>query len=287
MEKLQHIQNTRLHSPHKNRPFIYDARFMADGKPKPVIIFIHGFKGFKDWGHFNMLADFFAMNNFVYVKLNLSHNGTTPDKPTDFADLEAFGKNNFSIELDDLGTLIDHLEKGESEIPAGEMDFDRLSLIGHSRGGGLAMLKTAEDPRVKACVSWAGIHDLSRRWPQEFIEEWRQKGVQYIYNSRTDQQMPLYFQLAEDFTDNKERLDIPTAVANMKQPLLLIHGTDDETLPYQMAEEMKRWKPDAELFLIKNANHTFGAKHPFENSVLPTDSQTLARNTLEFLKKVF
>ncbi|WP_017731835.1 alpha/beta hydrolase family protein [Nafulsella turpanensis] len=286
MEKLQFIPNTRLHSPHGRRPFIYDARFLPNGVAKPVIIFIHGFKGFKDWGHFNLIADSFAQEGFVYIKLNLSHNGTTPEKPMDFADLEAFGQNNFSIELDDLDTLLDHLEKGESAIPAGEMDFSRLSLIGHSRGGGLAMLKTAEDPRVKACVSWAGIHDLSKRWPEEFIEDWRKKGVQYIYNSRTNQQMPLYFQLAEDFTDNKERLDIPTAVANMEQPLLLIHGTADETLPYQMAEEMKRWKPDAELFLVENANHTFGAKHPYENSVLPPDSQIVARRTLEFLKKV-
>ena len=287
MEKLEHLPNTLLHSPHGQRPFIYDARYKRDGKPKPVIIFIHGFKGFKDWGHFNLLADYFAREGFVYIKLNLSHNGTTPEKPTDFADLEAFGLNNFSIELDDLTTLIDHLEKGDSDVPAEEMDFSQLALIGHSRGGGLALLKTSEDPRVKACVSWAGIHDLSKRWPEEFIEEWRKKGVQYIYNSRTNQQMPLYFQLAEDFTDNKERLDIPTAVANLKQPLLLIHGTADETLPYQMAQEMKRWKPDAELLLIENANHTFGAKHPYMDSVLPPDSQIMARKTLEFLKKVF
>jgi pimeloyl-ACP methyl ester carboxylesterase len=286
MEKLQYISNTRLHSRYGDRPFIYDARYLPDGQSKPVILFIHGFKGFKDWGHFNLLADTFAESGFVFIKLNLSHNGTTPEQPLDFTDLEAFGNNNFSIELDDLGVLIDHLLAGESDIPAGEADFSRLSLIGHSRGGGLAILKAAEDLRVKAVASWAGIHDLNQRWPEEFIEEWRKKGVQHIYNSRTNQQMPLYYQLAQDYFDNKERLDIPTAVRNLQQPLLILHGTADETLPHQIAEEMKRWKPDAELFIIKEANHTFGGNHPYENSVLPKDTASAYRQTVAFLNKI-
>lgn len=285
MEKLQYIKDKLLRSSHGERPFIYDARYLPNGKSKPVILFIHGFKGFKDWGHFNLLADTFAKNGFVFVKLNLSHNGTTPEQPLDFADLEAFGNNNFSIELDDIGLLIDYLLEGRSEIPAQEADFHRLALIGHSRGGGLALLKAAEDPRVKAVATWAGIHDLSQRWPEEFIEEWRKKGVQYIFNSRTNQQMPLYYQLAQNYVDNKERLDIPTAVSNLKQPLLILHGSSDETLPYQMAEEMKRWKPDAELFIIKGANHTFGGKHPYENSVLPKDTDSAYRQTVDFLNK--
>lgn len=286
MEKLQYISDTRLHSRYRERPFIYDARYLPNGRPKPVILFIHGFKGFKDWGHFNLLADTFAESDFVFVKLNLSHNGTTPEQPLDFADLEAFGNNNFSIELDDLGVLIDHLLAGESDIPEAEADFSRLSLIGHSRGGGLAILKAAEDLRVKAVASWAGIHDLNQRWPEEFIMEWRKKGVQHIYNSRTNQQMPLYYQLAQDYFDNKERLDIPTAVKSLQQPLLILHGTADETLPHQIAEEMKRWKPDAELFIIKGANHTFGGNHPYENSVLPKDTESAYRQTVAFLNKI-
>ena len=286
MENIQHITNTILHSKHHKRPFIYDARYQPTGKPKPVIIFIHGFKGFKDWGPFNLIADYFAREGFVYVKLNLSHNGTTPDSPMDFVDLEAFGQNNFTLELNDIGTLLDHLESANSPIPETEADLSRLFLIGHSRGGGLAILKAAEDPRVKALASWAAIHDINQRWPEEFIEEWRKKGVQYIYNSRTNQQMPLYFQIVQDFTDHKQRLDIPTAVANMKQAQLIIHGTADETVPYEAAREMSRWNPKAQLFLIEEANHTFGGKHPFTDSVLPKDTLATISQTVDFFKKV-
>ena len=131
------------------RPFLCDVRHVENNKKKPVILFVHGFKGFKDWGHFNRIADFFANKGFTYVKLNLSHNGTTPESPIDFVDLDAFGNNNFSIELDDIGILIDHLFSDNSIIPKNEIDLEKLYLIGHSRGGGLVLLKTAEDERVK------------------------------------------------------------------------------------------------------------------------------------------
>jgi hypothetical protein len=48
-----------LESGHGNRPFSVDARLQMTNKPKPVVVFVHGFKGFKDWGHFNLLADHF------------------------------------------------------------------------------------------------------------------------------------------------------------------------------------------------------------------------------------
>ncbi|UOQ74779.1 alpha/beta hydrolase family protein [Hymenobacter cellulosilyticus] len=123
-----------LSSPHHERPFAADARFRPDGHPKPVVVFVHGFKGFKDWGHFNVLADYFAAHGFVFVKLNLSHNGVVPGGTGDLEDLEAFGRNNFSLELGDLGCLLDYLTGPASVLPAAEADLSRIYLVGHSRG---------------------------------------------------------------------------------------------------------------------------------------------------------
>src|SRR5688572_22918114 len=123
MADIQKLDFT-LHSRHHNRPFSCDARFISDGKPKPVIVFVHGFKGFKDWGHFNLIADAFTNEGFVFVKLNLSHNGTPP-YGSDVTDLDAFRKNNFTIELDDLDVLLDYLFSNNSKIPASETDLTK------------------------------------------------------------------------------------------------------------------------------------------------------------------
>ncbi|MDX5346435.1 MAG: dienelactone hydrolase family protein, partial [Hymenobacteraceae bacterium] len=244
MAPLQKIEFI-LTPPH-GRSFSADASFVATGTPKPVVVFIHGFKGFKDWGHFNLISEYFAEKGFVFVKLNLSHNGVTV-YGTDLTDMQAFGNNNFCIELDDVGTLLDALEQNNTPIPTAEMDLQRLYIIGHSRGGGLAILKAAEDDRVKALATWAAISEIGYKWPDFDLDQWKRDGVQWVPNDRLKINMPLYYQLVENFEQNRDRLDIPNAACNLRIPFMIIHGEHDETLPLDMAHHLKQCKPDAEL----------------------------------------
>lgn len=257
-------ENIIITSTVHNKPITADIKYISNNNKKPLILFVHGFKGFKDWGVFNLMANEFAKNGFIFMKLNLSHNGTSPDRLTDFTDLEAFGNNNFTIELDDLKDSIDYLFSSLNIIPKNELNLDDLNLMGHSRGGGLVLLKAKEDDRIKKVITLAAISDLSKRWPQSFLDEWRQKGVQYIENKRTNQQMPIYVQLYDDVLNNPHRLSIPSAVKQMKQPLLAFHGTEDETLPVKMAHQIKEWKSDTQMMILENENHVFGASHPWE-----------------------
>jgi uncharacterized protein len=262
-----------------------DARLHLDNRPKPVVVFIHGFKGFKEWGHFNLLADYFAQHGFVFIKLNLSHNGSTLTED-DVLDLEAFGNNNFSIELADVKALLDQLFSEESPVPKTEMDLSRLFLIGHSRGGGLAILASAQDHRIKGTATWAALSDLENRWSPHALEQWKKAGVLHVENARTRQLMPLYYQLVEDFLANKAMLNIPAAARRMPQPLLLIHGTHDETLPLQMAYDLKESKPDAELEILPEADHSFGGSHPYPNEALPPAAQQAADKTISFFNTI-
>ena len=279
--------NFLLTSTRHARPFAADAHYVPDGQPKPVVVFVHGFKGFKDWGHFNVLAEWFARQGFVFVKLNLSHNGVVVGGTGDLEDLEAFGRNNFSLELDDIGTLLDYLAMPSSVVPATETDFLRLALIGHSRGGGLVLLKAAEDIRVRAVVTWAGINDINPGWTEDLMQQWQQQGVYHVENSRTKQQLPLYYQIVEDYHTNRLRLDIPHIVRRkLYQALLILHGDQDETVSVQRAHELKNWKPDAELVLLSGVTHNFGGGHPYCSPELPLEAQQAAESTVDFLRRV-
>ena len=112
------------------RPITLDICYVPDKKIKPVVILIHGFKGFKNWGHFDLLAEKTAEAGFVCLKFNFSYNGTTPDQLADFADLEAFGRNNYSFELNDLKKILDF---AELHIRFYEGDAANINLVGHSR----------------------------------------------------------------------------------------------------------------------------------------------------------
>ena len=276
-----------LTGPQHGRPFAADATYQADGRPKPVVVFVHGFKGFKDWGHFPLLADFFAAQGFVFVKLNLSHNGVVVGGHGDLEDLEAFGRNNFSLELDDLGQLLDALHQaGATPVPAAELDLARLCLVGHSRGGGLVLLKAAEDGRVRAVATWAAIADIDQRWPQALLAEWQRTGVLHVPNARTGQQLPLHYQIVEDYFAHRPRLDIPHNVRRrLRQPLLLVHGDADETVPVAAAHQLKTLKPDAVLHLVPGATHMFGGAHPWPGAALPAPAAAVAAATAAFFRQ--
>ncbi|WKK79992.2 alpha/beta hydrolase family protein [Marivirga arenosa] len=274
------IINSSLHE----KPITADIKYIPSKDKKPLILFVHGFKGFKDWGVFNLFANEMANRGFIFMKINLSHNGTTPENLTDFEDLEAFGNNNFTIELHDLKDSIDYLYSENNIIPNDEIDYNQLNLAGHSRGGGLVILKAREDDRIKKVITLAAISDLSKRWPESFLKEWRDKGVQYIENKRTNQLMPLYVQLYDDVLENPDRLSIPNAIKEMKQPLLAFHGTKDETLPIEMAYQIKEIKPDTELIIYDNENHVFGAAHPWKENKLPQTFENILNEIERFLK---
>lgn len=276
-----------LTGPAHGRPFEADTTYDATGHAKPVLLFVHGFKGFKDWGHFPLLADYFAAQGFVCVKLNLSHNGLVVGGTGDLEDLEAFGRNNFCIELDDIGQVIDAIfTPGATPVPAAEMDLQRFFLAGHSRGGGLALLKAAEDPRVRAVATWAAIAEIHPQWPQAVFDEWQRTGVLHVPNTRTGVELPMHYQIVENYHANRPRLDIPHNVRRkLKQPLLIIHGDEDETVSVAAAHKLQALKPDAELLLVPGATHMFGGAHPWPEAVLPTPAWHVAEATAAFFKR--
>ncbi len=259
-----------------------DVFYINENKPKPVIIYVHGFKGFKDWGHFDLVATEFAKAGFAYVKFNFSHNGTTPDSPTEFNDLEAFGNNNYLLELNDLETVINWVttDTGKKDI----FDTTEIYLLGHSRGGGISILKAYEDPRIKKLATWGSVSDLINRNKKMTVNEWMEKGVVYTPNARTKQNMPLYKQFYDTIQENKNRLNIPKAASQLQIPYLIVHGTKDEAVDYSEAESLHRYCKHSIVFSVENGNHTFGAKHPFTEDQLPADASRVIARTIDFFK---
>ena len=254
----------------------YDDAF----KDAPLVIFSHGFKGFKDWGTHNLVAQYFAENGYRFLKFNFSHNGTTPDKPLDFGDLIAFADNTFTMELDDLNTVIDFACNG-SAIPRA----NGVYLIGHSMGGGISIIKTAEDKRIKKLITMAAVSNFYDLWPKAAEEQWRLQGIMYITNSRTNQQMPLKKSLLFDLDKHPGRLNILAKAAEITQPWLIVQGDEDKTVPLKQAKQLKKVQPNAELLIIKGSDHTFGGSHPYAANTLPAGLQEFCGQSVLFLNR--
>jgi|TARA_B110000261_G_scaffold99440_1_gene112181 pimeloyl-ACP methyl ester carboxylesterase len=279
--------NKNLLLPRKGKKTIaYDVFYKADNIPKPVVIFCHGYKGYKDWGAWNLVAERFAEEGCFFLKFNFSHNGGTPNNPIDFPDLDAFAQNNFTKELDDLEDILNFISTTDSF--GNELNQNHISLIAHSRAAGIILIKASEKSRVKNVITWAGVSDFKARFQigSSQFNDWKEKGITYIENSRTKQLMPHYFQFFQDFSANENRLTIKLAVKKLNIPLLVVQGSDDTTVIEAEASLLHQWSPKSELEIIKNGDHSFGTIHPWKERELPKDLHKVVEKSIAFLKKV-
>ena len=150
---------------------------IADGGPFPVILYSHGWTGFRE-------VNTDQVENLVshgYVVICPDHTygalvtvfpdgRVVPYKPSAIPDIDKVGEAKYNAAVQrlvdafvgDLAFLLDQTERwnsGEDPSPfKGELDLNRIGVFGHSTGGGATAEICAMDPRIKAALGmdiWA------------------------------------------------------------------------------------------------------------------------------------
>lgn len=247
----------------------------------PAIVMAHGFLGFKDWAFFPWLADFFAQEGFPVLRFNFSGSGMGPQTDGPFEDLEAFRNDSFSKQVEDLRTVIGCAVAGkwEPDWPAPK----EILLWGHSRGGAVCLLAAAAAPAVKGVATWATISRLNRYFYED-KKAWRERGSYPVVSSRTGQKLDY----ATGFLDDVEKWgregDLPTYLHNLSVPVLLVHGSEDTSVPPEESESLAAVYPQAHLAILAGADHKFKAAHPFSGP--PPVLLEAAEKTVEFYREI-
>ncbi len=247
---------------------------------RPCLVFVHGFKGFKDWGFVPFLGEYFAKSEYFVITFNFSHNGIGENK-LEFTDLEKFAENTFSKEIEELNEII----SAYLDNYFGQTKNEFIGLIGHSRGGGIAILVAESNDNVNVCTTWSAVSTFDR-YSERQKEVWRKKGFFEVINSRTKQTMRLNSGLLEDLSKNIDnKLNIEKSIKKLNKPLLIIHGEQDLAVPITEAEQLYSWSDTkkSELMVVPKTGHTFDIKHPFEGSNEKFDNVLSA--TSNFFKK--
>lgn len=256
-----------------------DLTFKSGEQSQPIIIFCHGFKGFKDWGCWDLCAQYFAINEMPFFKFNFSHNGTTPKSLTDFSDLTAFSNNTLSKELEDLGLVLDFITDKSEELPF--IWNGKFYLIGHSRGGGIALAKSIFEKRISKVAVWAGVIDFESHLKRFDIDTWKANGVVQVKNARTGVEMPISYSLYEDYCRNIQSLNLEKLLPDLNIPALGIYGENDESISPRNMELLENLVEHSIVVQLENAGHTFGMQHPCDG-VLSLDMREVLEETKEF-----
>lgn len=270
-------------------PIYYDLHIPDDktsDQPLQVVLFLHGFKGFKDWGAFPDACAELSQAGFAVLAMNFSLNGVG-ESMTEFDQLDLFARETLSQDLDDVGSVITALKDGEVAVPDEvQLDSDTVGIIGHSRGGHTAVAASAEYPEIKCLVTWSAVADYNARWSSEMVSDWEEKGVTEIINGRTGQIMPVRKIVYEDALENADRLMAVKRVEELNIPVLFVHSRGDEAVPFSEAEKLYDHcsSEEKEILLMPNSGHTFDTSHPFDDEEFPDTFQKVVTASREWFQ---
>ncbi len=215
--------------------------------PRALVVVVHGFKGFKDWGFFPWMAEDLCSEGLAVVRFNMSRSGIGEDLES-FDRLDLFRDDTYSIQVADLLATVRHAQ-AQFDLPT--------FLVGHSRGGGVALLAAREVERLEGVATWSAISHVDR-WDAATKKKWRTDGYMDIENARTKQMMRMSTAILEDAHDH----DVLAAAESLQVPLLVVHGGRDESVPVAEAHQIAGRARDASLLILGSASHTYNAIHP-------------------------
>jgi uncharacterized protein len=230
-------------------------------RASPVVVCVHGFKGFKEWGFWPETARRVG-TRYGVVRFNFSHSGVGEDLET-FSEKDLFESGTYTREVEDLREVLARLERGD--LPGSDgLDATRIGLLAHSRGAVSALAVAAgRDSEVASTVLWNPVSSVLW-WDEDARRRWRETGSWEVVNARTRQVFHVGTALLDDAERNRDRLDPLVNAARLAHPLLCVVASEDESVSSASGRHLAEAAGgEGSLHEIRATGHTFGAVHPF------------------------
>jgi dienelactone hydrolase len=202
--------------------------------PAPGVIMCHGFTGHKAETHrlFVKAARDFARHGIAALRFDFRGSGDSGGE---------FREMTVSREVEDAAAAMDYL------VSRPEVDPGHVGVLGLSLGGCVAACLAGREARVKALVLWAAVAHLARLADRLALE--------FGSSELLDMQG---WDLGRCFLDDVERIRPLEEVARYLGPSLVVHGSNDETVPPLDASDYRlALGGGCRVHMVEGADHVF------------------------------
>lgn len=250
---------------YENRNIKIDLRHQKYHRKVPIIILLHGFKSFRNWGFIPYASEMFSKDS-ISINLDFSWNGIKDDKKMIY-DVDIFAKNTISSMLYDTNVVINSINNNKINQITNILDElwnGEIILFGHSLGGAIAVNTSLKYKNIRKLILWAAISKYFRNSKKQ-EQEWKEKGKMNFKEQITGQELHLNYSYLEDKENNAEQFHILNNIKQVNIDTLIVHGKQDITVSPKEAEALFKHSGSDEkiLNLIKGCGHTFGVSHPY------------------------
>ncbi len=241
---------------------IRGSTHLPSGDPRAVLVVIHGFKGYKEYGMFPWLAAKFAAAGHVVHRVNLSHSGMDHGHG-DFDD-RVFVQDTWSRGVEDVVALLTGIDRGRL---AGQ--GRGAVLLGHSRGGAVSLLAAGRHGRDEAFAPVTGILSLSSPASLNRMSDSEQAalleaGQAETPSSRTGQTLHVGAGWLQEQLDDPIGHDLLRQVGEITCPIGVIHGSEDPTVAPSDAVTLAQANPGkVRVHVVPGGDHVFNTPNPF------------------------
>jgi len=240
---------------------------IGDARQRGVVLVVHGFKGYKDYGMFPALAATCAAAGFAAIRFNLAHSGMTRDVER-FARPDLFTLDTWLRQVHDIDTLVAAVRRGEAP---GVLDSGPIVLLGHSRGGVASILAGGRDEGIDHVIAVSapgatrGLEGLS----EAELARLEANGTLETASARTGQVLAVGRAFFDEVDADPAGHDVEAHARRLGRRLSVIHGEADPTVP---AEDAIRIATAAggEAILVPEADHVFNVTNPHPGDATPS-----------------
>jgi len=232
----------------------------------PLVVLLHGFKGFRNYSFLPWTAQYAASAGAAVLRVCFSLNGM---RNTSWLvqSTEDFANNTISRECDDAADTFAAIEMDAQFASLRSIWDGSISLIGHSRGGGIALVAGNEllvrhPDRLHKVAVWNSVGTWVR-WTPRQADAWKQAGIFEMQHQTTMQMLTMNATYVEDIERSSNRLDLVSACKGLGSKLRIIHAQHDLTVPFREIMELAQQAGAQDrVVMLKNTTHKFNMEHP-------------------------
>ena len=208
--------------------------------------------------------------HFIFVKLSrLLANNKIITASFDFR-----GSGESEGDFQDM-TILQEVEDGMKIVDflAGHplVNKEHLGIVGLSLRGGIARLVATERDDIKCLVFWSAVADLKELVKQKQTEEQSEELTRKGYTDSGGNR------IEKSFLTTFSQLKKLKTLSKYKGEALIIHGTEDKTVPLEHVYQFMKILPSFQLKKIKRADHTYN-RVDWEQEVLRETANFLMGN---------
>ena len=208
----------------------------SENETYPVAVVMHGVMASKEYPLVLNISDSLLAEGFVVVRFDFNGHGVSEG---DFQDMTVLS------EVGDATAVVSYVQ----ELPyAGKINF-----IGHSQGGAVASILAGElKDQVNSMALFAPAAVLEDQTKTGFV-----LGIPFDLDNVPEYVEVFGHRVGRAYILEAQNINIYGRAAGYEGPVCLIHGLNDQIVPYEYSEKYNDIYAKSEIHLMEGEDHGF------------------------------